>query len=174
MKVEEGIEVGQVFQLGERYSKPMGCYYDDEDGNSRPMIMGTYGIGVTRLMAAVVEQHHDEKGIIWPLSVAPFLLHILPLDYEKSRVREASEELRRLCRERGWEVLLDDRMERVGVKFADADLLGIPYRAVIGKGYLEDGTYELQVRATGEKMKTDLESVLEYLREAMESLQGMD
>ena len=174
LKVEEGIEVGQVFQLGDRYSEPMGCNYDDEEGSSRPMIMGTYGIGVTRLMAAVVEQHHDDRGIIWPLSVAPCLLHILPLDYEEERRREAADELYRLCRGRGWEVLLDDRVERAGVKFADADLLGIPYRAVIGKGYLEDGKYEIQVRASGEKIKADLESVLDYLQEALDSLQEED
>jgi len=174
LKVEEGIEVGQVFQLGDRYSHPMGCCYDDENGNSRPMIMGTYGIGVTRLMAAIVEQHHDERGIIWPLSVAPCPLHILPLDYEEERRKEAAEELYRSCRNRGWEILLDDRMERAGVKFADADLLGIPYRAVIGKGYLEDGKYELQVRATGEKIKADLESVLDHLQEALDSLRDED
>jgi len=172
--VEEGIEVGQVFQLGDRYSEPMRCYYDDENGVSRPMIMGTYGIGVTRLMAAIVEQHHDQRGIIWPPSVAPYLLHILPLNYQEERQRAAAEELYRLCRDRGWEVLIDDRIERAGVKFADADLLGVPFRAVIGKGYLEDGKYELQVRATGERIKTDLEQVLDCLQEALDSLRGTD
>jgi prolyl-tRNA synthetase len=170
LTVEAGIEVGQVFQLGLRYSEPMRCYYDDEKGISRPMVMGTYGIGVTRLMAAVVEQYHDERGIIWPLAVAPALLHILPLNYEQEGRRRASQELYRLCREREWEVLLDDREESAGVKFADADLLGIPYRAVIGKGYDRDGKVELQVRSTGERIRAGMESCLDRLREALDSL----
>ncbi len=151
MKVEAGIEVGQVFQLGLKYSEPLRCFFDDEEGGSRPMVMGTYGIGVTRLMAAVIEQHHDERGIIWPAAVAPALLHILPLNYERENRRAAADDLYESCLERGFEVLLDDRDESAGVKFADSDLIGIPFRAVIGKGYDEDGSIELQFRATGEK-----------------------
>ena len=170
LKVEAGIEVGQVFQLGTRYSLPMRCHYDDENGVTRPMIMGTYGIGVSRLMAAVVEQSHDEKGIIWPLSVAPALLHILPLNYEREERRRAAQELFQACRERGWEVLLDDRQESAGVKFADADLIGIPFRAVIGKGYDKNGNLELQVRASGERFNMSMEACLDRLRSAMESV----
>lgn len=168
LRVEAGIEVGQVFQLGLRYSEPLRCFYDDEHGNSRPMVMGTYGIGVTRLMASVVEQHHDERGMMWPLSIAPALLHVLPLDYEKEKRRAAAEELYRACREAGCEVLLDDREESAGVKFADADLLGMPYRAVIGRGYDEDGMVELQVRATGEKTKMDPGALPRFLQEAID------
>jgi prolyl-tRNA synthetase len=167
LKVEAGIEIGQVFQLGLRYSEPMRCYYDDEGGAARPMVMGTYGIGVTRLMAAVIEQNHDDRGMIWPVEVCPALLHILPLNLEREGRREAAEELYGRCLERGWEVLLDDREESAGVKFADADLIGIPYRAVIGKGFDEDGSIELQVRATQEKIRMDIETCLNRLQEAL-------
>ncbi|RJP26955.1 MAG: proline--tRNA ligase [Actinobacteria bacterium] len=170
LRIEAGIEVGQVFQLGLKYSEPMRCYYDDEDGVSRPMVMGTYGIGVTRLMSAIIEQHHDERGMLWPLAVAPALLHILPLNYEREERRSAARELYERCQERGWEVLLDDREESAGVKFADADLIGIPYRAVVGKGYDEDGTIELQVRTTGEKNKMDMDSLMGLLQQAVDTL----
>lgn len=170
LKVEAGIEVGQVFQLGTRYSSPMRCCYDDENGVTRPMVMGTYGIGVSRLMAAVVEQSHDEKGIIWPVSVAPAVLHILPLNYEREERRQAAEELYQACLERGLEVLLDDREESAGVKFADADLIGIPYRAVIGKGYDSDGNLELQVRDGGERLNLGMEACLDYLSNAFKSV----
>jgi prolyl-tRNA synthetase len=170
LAVEAGIEVGQVFQLGTRYSAPMGCCYDDERGETRPMVMGTYGIGVSRLMAAVVEQSHDEKGMIWPLSVAPALAHIIPLNYEKEERREVAERLYRQCLERGWAVLLDDREESAGVKFADSDLIGIPYRVVIGKGYDADGRLELQVRATGERMNMEMEALLGYLEKELQSV----
>jgi len=170
LRVEAGIEVGQVFQLGLKYSEPMHCNYDDESGVSRPMVMGTYGIGVTRLMSAVIEQNHDERGMIWPLPVAPALLHILPLNYEREERRAAAHELYESCCKRGWEALLDDREESAGVKFADADLIGIPYRAVIGKGYDEDGTVELQVRASGEKRKMEVLDLMETLRQALDKL----
>ena len=170
LHIEAGIEVGQVFQLGLKYSEPMSCLYDDEDGSSRPMVMGTYGIGVTRLMSAIVEQRHDERGMIWPLAVAPAHLHVLPLNYEREKRRAAAQDLYRRCREVGCEVLLDDREESAGVKFADADLIGIPYRAVIGKGFDEDGSIELQVRATGEKEKMDAGSLAEFLRQAVDAL----
>jgi prolyl-tRNA synthetase len=168
LRVEAGIEVGQVFQLGLKYSEPMRCFYDDENGESRPMVMGTYGIGVTRLMASVIEQHHDERGMIWPLAVAPAHLHILPLNYERESRRDAAEGLFRRCLERGLEALLDDREESAGVKFADADLIGIPFRAVIGKGYDEDGSIELQVRESGEKTRMDAEALVDYLGEKLE------
>ncbi|MBC7246578.1 MAG: proline--tRNA ligase [Actinobacteria bacterium] len=173
LRLEAGIEVGQVFQLGLRYSEAMHCYYHDEEGVSRPMYMGCYGIGVTRLMAAVVEQHHDERGIIWPLSVAPAALHILPLDYQKEGRRRAAEELYGACLRRGWDVLLDDREESAGVKFADADLLGIPFRVVIGKGYDEDGTLELQERATGERARLHAAACLERIEESLRSFDDL-
>jgi prolyl-tRNA synthetase len=145
----------------------MRCLYDDENGESRPMVMGTYGIGITRVMAAVIEQHHDERGMIWPLAIAPAHLHVLPLNYERENRRAAAEKLYESCLERGLEALLDDREESAGVKFADADLIGIPYRAVIGKGYDEDGSVELQVRETGEKTRMSAEALLDLLAERL-------
>jgi len=170
LKVESGIEVGQVFQLGLRYSEPMRCYYDDENGVARPMVMGTYGIGVTRLMAAVVEQHHDQRGIIWPPALAPADLHLLTLNPELETRWRASEEFYRLCLQRGLEVLWDDREESAGVKFADADLIGMPYRAVIGKGYDRSQNIELQARSTGEKREMSMDSCLEFMRKAAQPL----
>jgi prolyl-tRNA synthetase len=170
LKVEAGIEVGQVFQLGTRYSSPMRCCYDDEKGETRPMVMGTYGIGVSRLMAAVVEQSHDDRGIIWPMSVTPALLHILPLNYEREERRRAADDFYESCLARGWQVLLDDREESAGVKFADADLIGIPYRVVIGIGYDSDGKLELQARSSGERLNLDPQECLDYLRGAIESV----
>jgi prolyl-tRNA synthetase len=170
LKVEAGIEVGQVFQLGTRYSSPMRCCYDDENGVTRPMVMGTYGIGVSRLMAAVVEQWHEDRGIIWPLAVAPALLHIIPLNYERDERRKAADDFYQACLDRGWDILLDDRQESAGVKFADADLIGLPYRVVIGKGYDSDGKLELQVRSSGERLNLDVEASLDYLSAAMESV----
>ncbi len=160
LHVEAGIEVGQVFQLKTKYSLPLKAFYNDEEGESRPFYMGTYGIGVSRLMAAIVEQNHDERGIIWPASVSPAQLHILPLDWNQEVIRSVAEELYREALERGLEVLLDDRDERAGVKFADADLIGIPLRAVIGKSYLDRGELELQ-RRTGEKFFTDRMGIIE-------------
>jgi len=170
MKVEAGIEVGQVFQLGLKYSEPLRCYFDDEEGASRPMVMGTYGIGVTRLMASVIEQNHDERGMIWPVAVAPAILHILPLNYERENRRAAADGLYESCLQRGFEVLLDDREESAGVKFADADLIGIPFRAVIGKGYDEDGSIEVQLRASGEKKRMDAGALIDFLGEILEAL----
>ncbi len=159
LHVEAGIEVGQVFQLRTKYSLPLKAFYNDEEGESRPLYMGTYGIGVSRLMAAIVEQHHDERGIIWPASVSPALLHILPLEWKEENVRAMAEELYREALERGIEVLLDDREERAGAKFADADLIGIPLRVVIGKSFRDKGELELQYR-TGEKGFTDLQGII--------------
>ncbi len=150
LRLEAGIEVGQVFQLKTRYSVPLKAVYLDEAGRSRPMVMGTYGIGVSRLMAAAVEQGHDERGIVWPVSIAPAHLHVLPLEWGKEEIRAEAEALYRAAREAGLEVLLDDRDERAGVKFADAGLIGVPFRAVIGRGFLASGLLELEHRG-GEK-----------------------
>jgi prolyl-tRNA synthetase len=167
LKVEAGIEVGQVFQLGLRYSEAMGCYYHDREGVSRPVYMGCYGIGITRLMAAVVEQNHDERGIIWPLSVAPAAVHVLPLDYQREKRREAAEKLYRRCLERGMEVLLDDREESAGVKFAEADLLGIPLRVVVGRGYDRDGKVEVQERTGEGRWHLTVEECINFVEEKL-------
>ena len=142
-----GIEVGHVFQLGTRYSEAMKCTYLDENGKSQPMVMGCYGIGVTRLLGAAIEQGHDEKGILWPISMAPFELVICPVGYDKSEmVRQAADELHHQLENAGIDVVLDDRGERPGAMFADWELIGVPYRLVIGERSLKESNVEFQGR----------------------------
>ena len=129
-----GIEVGHIFQLGDKYSAPMKATVLDEAGREVTLLMGCYGIGVTRIVAAAIEQNHDERGIIWPEPIAPFQVVLVPLNLQKSaRVREVSERLYAELTAAGIEVLYDDRDARPGVKFADAELLGIPHRMVVGE-----------------------------------------
>ena len=149
-----GIEVSQVFQLGTKYSEAMGATFADENGEEKPFLMGCYGVGVSRTLAAIVEQHNDEHGIIWPVSVAPFEVAVIALD----KKGEAADEAARLADElaqAGIEVVLDDRPERPGVKFADNDLMGFPFQLIVGKRGLANGTVELKVRATGERSDID-------------------
>lgn len=142
-----GIEVGHVFQLGTRYSEAMKCTYLDENGKSQPMVMGCYGIGVTRLLGAAIEQGHDEKGILWPISMAPFELVICPVGYDKSElVRQAADDLHQQLQNAGIDVVLDDRGERPGAMFADWELIGATYRVVIGERSLKEGNVEFQGR----------------------------
>ena len=147
LEICRGIEVGHVFQLGTRYSEAMKCTYLDENGKSQPMVMGCYGIGVTRLLGAAIEQGHDEKGILWPISMAPFELVICPVGYDKSEmVRQAAYELHHQLENAGIDVVLDDRGERPGAMFADWELIGVPYRLVIGERSLKEGNVEFQGR----------------------------
>ncbi len=147
----KGIEVGHIFQLGRVYSEPMKAAVLDSNGKSLIPIMGCYGMGVTRLVAAIIEQKHDEVGIIWPEPVAPFQVHILALNYAKSdAVREAADDLYQRAIAAGIEVLLDDRGERPGVKFADADLIGIPHRITVGDRALKEGNVEYRYRTDSE------------------------
>jgi len=147
LEICRGIEVGHVFQLGTRYSEAMKCTYLDENGKSQPMLMGCYGIGVTRLLGAAIEQGHDEKGILWPISMAPFELVICPVGYDKSEmVRQAADELHHQLENAGIDVVLDDRGERPGAMFADWELIGVPYRLVIGERSLKEGNVEFQGR----------------------------
>jgi prolyl-tRNA synthetase len=141
-----GIEVGHVFLLGTKYSEPMSCNFLAEDGSSRVMVMGCYGIGITRTAAAAIEQNNDQDGIVWPMSIAPYEVTVLPLQMNDAEVVAAAETLYRDLASRGVEVLLDDRDERPGGKFKDADLVGIPLRVAIGKRSLKDGKLELKWR----------------------------
>jgi prolyl-tRNA synthetase len=147
-----GIEVGQVFYLGRKYSELMGATYLDAEGRERPIEMGCYGIGISRLVAAAVEQNHDENGIIWPLSIAPFQVLLLPINYTDKATSEAANLLYEELRRRGLEVLLDDRDERPGVKFKDGDLIGIPLRITIGAKGLKKGSLELRWRREGKSI----------------------
>ena len=144
-----GIEVGQVFYLGTKYSESMGATYLDAEGRERPIEMGCYGIGISRMVAAAVEQNHDANGIVWPFSIAPFEVLLLPINYEDAKIRAATDGLYRELQARDIEVLLDDRDERPGVKFKDGDLIGIPLRVTIGAKGLEKNIFELRRRRDG-------------------------
>jgi prolyl-tRNA synthetase len=149
--IRRGIEVGHIFQLGSKYSEAMNARVLDENGKSVTMTMGCYGIGVSRIVAAAIEQNHDELGIIWPEAMAPFQLAIVPLNMQKSEaVAECALALYQQFREAGIDVLLDDRNERPGVKFADMELLGIPHRLVIGERTLAEGNLEYKGRRDAE------------------------
>lgn len=160
-----GIEVGQVFQLGDKYSKAMGATFMDVNGSEKPFIMGCYGIGVSRTLAAVVEQHNDEHGIIWPVSVAPYEVEVIPLDTKDDLVWPEAQRIASQLAEAGIEVVLDDRDERPGVKFNDADLYGFPYQIVLGKRAVKDGMCELKNRATGERETIALDHIVAKMEE---------
>ncbi len=156
LRIERVIEIGNIFKLGTKYSVPLKANYLDEQGNERPIIMGSYGIGPARIAAAAVEQGNDKDGIVWPLAIAPFHLLIIPVNVNDRQSMDLAEEMYAALVEKGFEVLLDDRDERAGVKFKDADLIGIPWRIVIGEKNLKDGMVELKERKTGavEKVRT--------------------
>jgi prolyl-tRNA synthetase len=164
--IARGIEVGHIFQLGRKYSQSMNATVLDEQGQSVTMFMGCYGIGVTRVVAAAIEQNHDDKGIIWPEPIAPFTVSLIPINLQKSeRVREVAERLYGELTAAGIEVLFDDRDARPGVKFADDELLGIPHRLVVGDKGLDRGAIEYKCRADGSGADVPLEAVVQFLRE---------
>ena len=169
LKAARGIEVSQVFQLGTKYSEAMGATFADENGQEQPFQMGCYGIGVSRTLAAVVEQHHDEHGIIWPVCVAPFEVEVVPLETADDLVWPAAERVAQGLADAGVEVVVDDRKERAGVKFADADLMGFPYQVVCGKRAVKNGNVEVKDRATGERTEVALDEVVAYLTEKVVS-----
>ncbi len=159
LKAARGIEVSQVFQLGTKYSEAMGATFMDEDGKEKPLEMGCYGVGVSRTLAAIVEQHNDENGIIWPVSVAPYEVSVIPLDPKKEDCAAATESIVSALEQAGIEVVVDDRKERPGVKFADNDLMGFPFQIILGNRGIKNGTCELKVRATGEREDIALDEV---------------
>jgi prolyl-tRNA synthetase len=162
----QGIEIGHVFKLGTFLSERLGALFIDADGNSHPIVMGCYGIGIGRLMAAIVELHHDDKGIIWPLSVAPYKIYLCPLSLENPRILEAADSLYTELEAQSLEVLYDDRDESTGVKFNDADLLGIPLRVTISPRTLDKDSAEL-------KWRSDKESELVPLKEAVTKIKEL-
>jgi prolyl-tRNA synthetase len=153
---KRGIEVGHVFKLGDKYSKAMRCTFLDADGEEQLMIMGCYGLGVSRTVAAAIEQNHDDKGIIWPLPLAPYEVVLVVLNSDKDEVVEAAEGLYQQLVDAGIDVLFDDRPERPGVKFNDMDLIGFPVRVVVGKRGLDSGEVELSLRRDGERRSTPI------------------
>jgi prolyl-tRNA synthetase len=159
-----GIEVGHIFQLGDKYTKAMNAQVLNEQSQSQTLIMGTYGIGVSRVVAAAIEQHHDEKGIIWPKGIAPFQLVIIPLNGTRSEaVKNAAEKLYQQCLSKNIEVLLDDREERPGVLFADNDLMGIPHRFVISERNLAQNMVEYKAREASESELIPAEKVMDFI-----------
>lgn len=168
LEICRGIEVGHVFQLGTRYSEAMKCTYLDENGKAQAMVMGCYGIGVTRLLGAAIEQGHDERGIIWPISMAPFEVVICPVGYDKSdAVREAANHLHQELLAAGVDVVLDDRGERPGAMFADWELIGVPYRVVIGERGLKEGQVEFQGRRESAAQLIPLTSIAQTITTAI-------
>ena len=166
LSIVRGIEVGHVFALGDVYSTAMNATYLDAAGQSHVIQMGCYGIGVTRVVAAAIEQNHDERGIAWPPAMAPFAIAIAPIAYERSEiVREAAERLHRELTDAGVEVLLDDRGERPGVMFADLELIGVPHRVTIGERGLKEGIVEYQARRDSAATKVAVANILSFIRE---------
>ena len=163
LETYRGIEVGQVFYLGRKYSESMGATYLDAEGREQPIEMGCYGIGISRLAAAAIEQNHDANGIIWPLSIAPFHVLLLPINTKDKAIQEASNRLYEELQKRGIEVLLDDRDERPGVKFKDGDLIGIPLRVTIGSKGLEKGCIELRGRRDGKTEEVPVEDAAQKI-----------
>jgi prolyl-tRNA synthetase len=165
LKIARGIEVGHIFQLGQLYSAAMNASVLDEQGNAVTMFMGCYGIGVTRVVAAAIEQNHDANGIIWPAAIAPFQVVLVPINYQKSaKVQETADALYRDFNAAGIDVLLDDRDARPGVKFADSELLGIPHRIVIGERSLAAGNLEYRNRRETESTEIPAADPVGYIR----------
>lgn len=165
----KGIEVGHVFKLGTRYSEAMNAVYLDENGKTKPFIMGCYGIGVSRTMAAVAEQFNDEKGLIWPVSVSPFDVHLVAINMKDEHQSVLANKLYSELKQNRFDVLLDDRNERPGVKFADSDLIGLPIRITIGKK-ASDGIVEVKVRKTGEMFEIHTSELVDKISELLPSL----
>lgn len=168
LDIRRGIEVGHIFQLGTKYSEAMSATVLDDQGRQQPMVMGCYGIGITRIVAAAIEQNHDDKGIIWPTTMAPFDIVLVPLGADKSEaVQDATETLYAACTEAGVSTFLDDRKERPGVKFAEMELLGIPIRITIGARSLAEGNLELTHRRSGETEMVAPTDILERIQQLL-------
>ncbi|KAA3665705.1 MULTISPECIES: proline--tRNA ligase [Pectobacterium] len=164
LQIKRGIEVGHIFQLGSKYSEALKATVQGEDGRNQTLTMGCYGIGVTRVVAAAIEQNHDERGIIWPDAIAPFHVAILPMNMHKSfRVKEVAEDIYQQLRAKGIEVLLDDRKERPGVMFADMELIGVPHTIVIGDRNLDSEEIEYKNRRVGEKQMIKTSEIIDFL-----------
>jgi prolyl-tRNA synthetase len=165
MDTARGIEVGHIFQLGTKYSESLGATYLDADGKERPMVMGCYGIGISRIVAAAIEQNHDDAGIRWPEAIAPFDVVIVAINKKKSeRVADAAESLYHQLSEAGYRVLYDNRDERPGIQFNDADLIGIPHRLVVGDKGLDRGVYEYKARTAEAAEDAPMDDLLAFLR----------
>lgn len=164
LQFARGIEVGHIFQLGNKYSEALGATVLDESGETVTLQMGCYGIGVSRIVAAAIEQHNDAQGIVWPKAMAPFQIALVPINYENALVQKTTDKLYKELRAAGFDVLLDDRDERPGVKFADMDLIGIPHRLVVSERGLKGGNVEYKSRSEEDVEALALEEVVKYLK----------
>ena len=165
--ISRGTEVGHIFKLGTKYSKAMNANFIDEDGKEKPFLMGCYGIGVTRTLASIIEQHNDENGIVWPLSVAPYHVSVIPVNIKDEEQMKIAEKLYEELLALGVEALLDDRNERAGVKFKDSELMGIPMRVTVGKK-ITDGEVEFKLREGGENETIKIEEVIGKVKQVFE------
>ena len=165
LQMKRGIEVGNIFQLGTKYSKPMKCEYLDKDGKAQPMIMGCYGIGIGRTMASVIEDSHDDYGPVWPMSIAPYQIQLCALNPDKGGVQAKADELYEALTKAGVEVLYDDRGEKAGSMFSDADLLGIPFRVIVSPKSVDNGVCEFKLRTSRDAEMLPLENAAELLKE---------
>ncbi|MBE0447769.1 MAG: proline--tRNA ligase [Actinobacteria bacterium] len=168
----KGIEVGHIFQLGTKYSEVMGATFIDEDGLPKPYIMGCYGIGVSRLVAAAIEQNYDEGGIIWPVSIAPYEVEVVVLNYDRDEQREIADRVYTELGKMGIEAVLDDRIESAGKKFADADLIGIPVQVVIGTRTLKSGNIEVKIRSSNERKEFPLDRAVDMIVELVKRMRA--
>ena len=168
--IDRGIEVGQVFQLGTKYSESLGAMFLDQNGKSHPFYMGCYGIGVSRTMAATIEQSYDDDGIIWPVAIAPYQVVVVAANSKNEEQQQAAEQLYNELTRAGIETVFDDRKERAGIKFKDADLIGYPVRVTVGKTFIEDGEVEIKVRRSGEVTKVKSDKALSTVQDLLASL----
>ncbi len=174
MRSERGVEVGNIFKLGTRYTKALGCYFLDQEGQSRPVIMGSYGIGTGRLLACIAEEHHDEQGLIWPITVAPYTVHLITLSgkSQNDEISLMAEGLYKNLSAAGIEVLFDDRNESPGVKFNDADLIGLPIRLTVSQRAYKNGGVEYKRRDQAERSIIKIENVLAYAKQEISTLEA--
>ena len=166
MQSEKGIEVGQIFKLGTKYSQSMSCTYLDEQGVNKPMIMGCYGIGVSRTLQSIIDQNHDEYGIKWPLNVAPYHVVVVPVNYKDETMKRLSDEIYQELLLKNHEVIIDDRDYKPGFKFKDWDLIGIPYMIICGRG-ASDGIVEVKNRYTNEKIEMNYKDAIKFINESI-------
>jgi len=172
MSFFRGIEVGHVFKLGTKYSKALGANFLDPDGKSHPMVMGCYGIGVSRIVAAAIEQNNDDWGILWPLPMAPFEVIVTPTNVSEDKPRQAAESIYKDLMEAGISTLLDDRDLRAGFKFKDADLIGIPVRVTVGEKSLAKDQVELKLRHEKNAKEVPLKSILKEVQSCLVDLKS--
>lgn len=168
--LEQGIEMGHIFQLGKKYSQPMQACFTDKDGKRKPYIMGCYGIGVTRLLAAIIEQKSDKFGMVWPIEAAPFQVHILPVDIKVKRIKEVAEKIYRDLSAKNVEVMIDDRDESAGVKFNEADLIGFPVIVICGKKLLDKDEVEVKMRQSNKRIDIPLKSSVEEILKILNNI----